>query len=179
MRFFKNRPLLAVAIVLALVGVASGGAYVIKHSLLTIDPTKSAPEIEHDVETQLQQNGVNAAVNAEKSDDGQLQLTISSTDDDLPKKLQEMGAIVVTQGGSAQDEQRRITIEDHAKLDPAQELRLTKAITSHDVIKALAQDPDHARDIVEDALGEAGFTDVEVVEAGSNIVVTVKSPPSP
>ena len=183
MRFFKNRPLLALAIVLALVGIASGGAYVVKHTFLSIDPTKSAPEIKHDVETQLAQNGVTANVDVEKSSDNDVKMTIMSTDDRLPDKLRDMGAIVTTRDGSGSglDDQRRITIDDDAaKLDSAQSKRLTDALTSKPVITALTTGAANAKDVIEDALGEAGFTDVEITVSDSgDIVVKVKSPPSP
>jgi len=184
MRFFKNRPLLALAIVLALVGIASGGAYVVKHAFLNIDPTKSAPEIKHDVETQLAQNGVTANVDVEKSSDNDIKMTIMSTDDKLPEKLRDMGAIVTTRDGSGSsglDDQRRITVnDDAAHLDDAQSKRLTDALTSRPVITALTTNAANVKDVIEDALGEAGFTDVEVVVAdGGDLVVKVKSPPSP
>ncbi|HTL38024.1 MAG TPA: hypothetical protein VL326_33060 [Kofleriaceae bacterium] len=183
MRFFKNRPLLALAIVLALVGIASGGAYVVKHTFLSIDPTKSAPEIKHDVETQLAQNGVTANVDVEKSSDNDVKMTIMSTDDKLPEKLRDMGAIVVGDGSGSGDwnDQRRITIDDdEAKLDAAQAQRLTDALTSKPVITALTRGAANIKDVIEDALGEAGFTDVEItITDGGSLVVKVKSPPLP
>jgi len=178
MRFFKNRPLLAVLLVLALVGVASGGAYVVKHAFLTIDPSKSAPEIERDVESQLANEGVTANVAADKSADGGLQLTIMSTDMSLPDKLRDMGAIIQTPYGTSTD-QHRIVIEGDHQLNDADQKRLIAVITSHEVVTALETNPADTKAILERALTAAGFTDVELVDAGSDVVIKVKSPPAP
>ncbi len=181
MRFFKNRPLLAALIVAALVGVASGGAYVVKHTLLSIDTTKSAPEIEQDVESQLAQEGVTAHVTADKPSENQLELTISSTDENLPDKLRDMGAIVVSPDGSSAQigpsQPLRIEIDDQADLDDAQTKRLTDAFGTRATLEALTSaDPATALTKV---LVAAGFTDVEVTASGDDLVVHVKSPPAP
>jgi len=182
MRFFKNRPLLAALIVAALVGVASGGAYVVKHTLLTIDDSKSAPEIEADVESQLAQEGVTASVKADKTEEGTLQLTIASGDPTLPDKLRDMGAIVVGNGSDdadVQQDQLRITVDDDAHLDDAQMKRLTAVLTTNAVLRAVAGNAPDTTTVIEDELAKAGFTDVEVTVTGSDVVIRVKSPPSP
>jgi hypothetical protein len=181
MRFFKNRPLLAALIVAALVGVASGGAYVVKHTFLTIDESKSAPEIAADVESQLAQGGVTANVSADKSADGAVELTISSTDLSLPDKLREMGAIVVTPNGTdvTTHGAHSIAIEDDAHLDEAQMKRLTAAITTQPVVEAVSGNDPDLKAIVADALATAGFTDVDILFAGGDMIIKVKSPPTP
>ena len=182
MRFFKNRPLLAALIVAALVGVASGGAYVVKHTLLTIDDTKPPAEIEADVESQLAQEGVTANVTADKTAEGTLQLTIASTDEKLPDKLRDMGAIVVGNGtddADVQQEQLRIAIDDDARLDDAQMKRLTDVLTTNAVLVAVADNAPDVGVVLAEALAKAGFTDVEIIKTSSELIVRVKSAPTP
>lgn len=88
MRFFKN-PVLAALIVLAVIALAAPIAYaVVGRVFLSIDADKSAPEIEQDLNRQLQSQGVPATVEAHKSDDGIVHVKIESDQPDLPAKLE-------------------------------------------------------------------------------------------
>ena len=172
MRFIKNRPLLALLLLLAFVGAASGAAYAVDKIWLSVDPEKSAPEIEQDVKSQLDQAGVAADVHVDKTD-GRIEMRIMTTDPDLPQKLGYQGS----NGGIAiGSEQRRIGVDDRANLGPAQSMQLANVLASSEVITAL-QGGD-AIAVMQRALANAGFTDVEVTAVGPDYVVTVKSPPT-
>src|SRR5690242_13103099 len=55
MRFFKSHPALAAVVTLLVLGLVSGAAYaVVREAWISIDPDKSAPEIQQDIEDQLQ-----------------------------------------------------------------------------------------------------------------------------
>lgn len=173
MRMFKNRPLLATLLVLGLVGAASGAAYAVDRIFLHVDPDKSAPEIERDVKSQLEQAGVPAEVTADKTD-GQVKITIASTDMNLPDKLREMGAIVIGDGsGEMTGDQtpHRIAIEPHT-LDADTKDRVTKAVTSQPVIDALVRHGDAIAAIRGQLVLAGVHADVEA--AGNDIVVKVK-----
>lgn len=89
MRTLIRKPIFAALLVLAFLGLAAPIAYaVVDRVFLSIDAGKSAPEIEQDVNHQLQSQGVPATVEARKSHDGIVHVKIESPDGDLTSKLQ-------------------------------------------------------------------------------------------
>lgn len=67
MRYFLNRPLLALALLVGLVGVASGAAYVVDKLVIHVDDSGTAEEIEADINQQLEAAGVEGSAVVEKS----------------------------------------------------------------------------------------------------------------
>jgi hypothetical protein len=174
MRLLKNRPVLAVLLLLALVGAASGAVYAVDRVFLTVDPDKSAPEIEQDVKAQLKAANIEADVHAQKDDDNKVEVRILSSDDKLPDKLG-----VTTPDGDGGADGRRLRLEAKCHLDDAQMKELTTVASSHDMVAALMDAKDDAETIaqIKRALDAAGFHDVEVTTSATEINVTVKSPP--
>src|SRR5262249_21782596 len=83
MRFFKAHPALSALLALAVLAVAAPLAYaVVREVWVRIDPDKPAPEIERDIQSQLEAAGVPATVHADKTDDGKLRLAIKATSHD-------------------------------------------------------------------------------------------------
>jgi len=92
MRTLIRKPLFAALLVLAFLGLAAPIAYaVVDRVFLSIDADKSAPEIEEDVNHQLQSQGVPATVEARKSHDGIVHVKIESPDQELESKLSVAG----------------------------------------------------------------------------------------
>jgi hypothetical protein len=89
-----------------------------------------------------------------------------------------MGVIVVGGDADVQQDQLRINVDDDANLDEAQMKRLTAVLTTNAVLEAVASDAAGTELVLARALADAGFTDVEVVKAGGEIIVRVKSPPT-
>jgi len=88
MRTLIRKPIFAVLLVLAFLGLAAPIAYaVVDRVFLSIDADKSAPEIQQDVDHQLQSQGVPATVEASKSHDGIVHVKIESPEGDLSSKL--------------------------------------------------------------------------------------------
>ncbi len=173
MRFFKNRPVLAVLLLAALVGVASGAAYAVDRVFLQVDPDETAPQIQLDVSTQLQNAGVNADVHADKSD-GKVEVRIATSDPSLPDRLD----VSALGGAEVQRDAGQLRIEAHTALDSGQIAQLTSAGSSSDVLAALA---------IAEAKGDTGpltaafaghgFHDVTISVAGTSVTVTITAPP--
>jgi len=158
MQFFKNRPLLALMIVLALAGVASGAAYAVHEVFLSVDPDKSAQEIETDVQDQLQAAGVNASVHADKSDD-RVAIRIATADEDLKTYISTPEGN--TETGSAE---RTFMLEVDSTLTEAQRNLASKALQSKPVLDALAGDANATTlaDVIKRELTNVGFHEVTV-----------------
>jgi hypothetical protein len=191
MRFFKNRPLLAVLLVLALVGAASGAVYAVDKVFLQIDPDKSAPEIESDVTQQLQNAGVaTLGVHAEKTD-GEVRIEIQTTDEQLGSALD-----VGVAGVPGADVVHELGIDDGGKALPikfdTQGTELTKdqqnamitAAIDHRVIDAMHAyktaehpDPSPLSTALTQALAERGFDSTRIEILPTEIVVTVTAAP--
>lgn len=178
MRFFKNRPLLATLLVLALVGVASGAAYAVDRVFLSVDPDKSAPEIEQDVKSQLESAGVEVtSVQAEKTD-GRVEIRIASPDEHLGSALAVQGpdGVIEGVGGAGQ-----LRLEIGCTLTDAQQKQLVDAGASKEMMDALTCEADAAARVtrIENALAAHGFHDVTVTVTADTVTVTVKAPPTP
>jgi hypothetical protein len=173
MRFFKNRPVLAVLMVLALVGVASGAAYAVDRVFLHIDLDETAPQIQQDVTTQLQNAGVSANVQAEKSD-GKIEVKIATTDPSLPFRLD----FSAPHGTQVERDQGQLIIKPDVALDDAQTAQLVSAGSSSDVVAALAIAEDKGDTApLAAAFAAHGFHDVKVSVAGTSVTVTITAPP--
>ena len=189
MRFLKNRPLLAVVLVLALVGVASGAVYAVDRVFLHVDPEMSAPEIETDVKDQLQTAGVpTLGVHAEKTD-GEVRIEIETTQDNLGSALDVdvggvdpanviheidgLGAVPIkydTRGANLTKDQQNTMIT--AAIDQ----RVIDAMQAYKT--AAHPDPKPLVTAITQALGERGFTGIRVDVTAKEIVVTVPSAPA-
>jgi hypothetical protein len=168
MRLFKNHPILATLITLAVLAIAAPVAYaVVDRVFISVDPDKSASEIEQDIRSQLEHANVQADVTAEKTD-GRVEVRIVSGDERMPN------LDVDVPDGSLGQLRLQVTCE----LTPAQALQLQQAATSPAVIALLGgpADPQFATKLKQ-ALADRGFHDVDVTIAGSSISVTVKAPP--
>ncbi len=173
MRFFKNRPMLAVLMVLALVGVASGAAYAVDRVFLQVDPDETAPQIQQDVTTQLQNAGVTADVHADKRD-GKIEVKIATSDPTLPGRLD----VSALGGAEVESDQGELTIEVQAKLGDAQIAQLTSAGSSTDVLTALAiAETKGDTAPLAAAFAAHGFHDVTINVAGTSVTVTITAPP--
>jgi hypothetical protein len=181
MRFFKSHPALAALVLLCVLGLVGGAAYaVVREVWVKIDPDKSAPEIEQDITTQLQQQGVPASVHVEKGADGQMvKLKIMANGSDVGSDLENLhiniggnDAIIAhdgTQHGF------RVMVKCH--LDDAQMKQLQDAIQSAAMTTADGSGESLTAAILE-ALTDRGFHDVEVHGDDSGETVVVKAPPT-
>ena len=178
MRFFKNRPLLAALVVVGLVGAASGAVYAVDRVFLSVDPDETAPEIEQDVQHQLDQAGIVGTVHAEKSD-GRLTVAIQSTDDHLGSDL----PVMVMRGSNAgAPQQNGVRVQLHTDLSIAQQQQLTEALGEQAFVEQLMRDdmaghPDGA-DAYKTQLASHGFHDVTVEAADHAITISVNAPPN-
>jgi hypothetical protein len=175
MRLFKNRPALALLVLLALAGIASGAAYTVNRLFLEIDPEKSAVEIERDVKAQLQSAGVQAEVLADKKSDEELEVRIFSTDHSLPDKL----GVTMPSGEEGEVVPQQLRLDVKCELSGEQRTQLTAASTSLGMIDALVGDDADTEKatMIKRELASHGFADVEVTFAADAINVTIKSPP--
>jgi hypothetical protein len=181
MRLFKHHPVFATLITLVLLAVAAPLAYaVVDQVFISVDPDKSAGEIEHDVKSQLEHANVQAEVRAEKSPAGdRLQIRIDTTDERVGSNL----AVDVAGGGPAT--QLGIRLAATVELTEAQQDQLQAAASSPAIIALLAEratgqgqrsDADFIA-AIETALAAAGFHDATVALAGDEVQVTVTAAP--
>jgi hypothetical protein len=180
MTFFKRRPVLATALAALVLAIAAPVAWAIGTRIfVSIDPDKSGPEIQQDVQHQLDTAGVKATVQADKTDDGQLRLQIRSSDPSLGSNLD------IDVNGSvdvAGKREMRVEVETKQKLDDAAFARLHGALDSKavkTVVEADDLDPEHVEEVVTDALVNAGFRSVHVDVDAHSITVHVTAPPTP
>ncbi len=180
MRFYKNHPALAALLAILALAVFAPLAYAaVTRVLLSIDTSKSGPEIENDMRDQLNAAGVKADVFVDKSDN-KLKIGVRSTDPNAP----EIAVKVNGRDESASTRHLDIRVEAHCELAPEQQTALQAALTSQaviDVTENRADDitDDEAAARISDALAAQGFHDVEVTVAGSSVSIVVKSPPTP
>ncbi|MGE0870079.1 MAG: hypothetical protein AB7P03_16055 [Kofleriaceae bacterium] len=181
MRLFKHHPVLAAVVVIACLGLFAPLTYAfVNHVFLSVDPDKSASEIETDVKTQLQNAGiVPDQVTAEKTPDGQVSITIHGDERLDPDKLK-----VTVPGGGAElsDAALMLKLDVRCTLTDAQQARLqTAAIAamSNPELGDVAGITDQQfRDIVTSGLADHGFHDVEVKLADDGkITIVVNAPP--
>lgn len=172
MRFFKNHPALAALIALAVLGAASGAAYaVVREVWVTVDPSQSAPEIEHSVQSQLDQQGVPALVYADKSDDGKLMIAIKSQGEGAGSDLH-VNLAGLPDGGT------RRTLSIEGELDDAAGMALAQVTSSPEMIAVLKADypsDDALAAAIRQVLVAHGFTNLDVHVDGDEIHIIVKS----
>jgi hypothetical protein len=171
MRIIKSRPFLAALIILALAGIASGAVYVaVDRVLVSVDPDKSAPEIEKDIEKQLRAAGITGDVRVEKQDK-RLEVRIESSDQQPPP---DFDVRIAGAKGPAQL-QRRTRFATDDSLTESQVAAVTDAGTSYAVMDALLKGlPDaELAAVYERELAARGFHDVEVTITSAEILVEV------
>lgn len=183
MRFFKSHPALAAVVTLLVLGLVSGAAYaVVREVWVYVDPDKSAPELQQDLQEQLEDQGVHAKVSVDKPAEGKMQVRIMSTgsagsDVDLEK-------LHVHVAGHEDDEQqtfRGIRFEVRCGLTEEQMSITQRVVTGDrfiDMLQKHASNDEIAR-AIKDELAAKGFHDVEVKVDADGIDVIVKSPPTP
>lgn len=175
MRFFKSHPALSALLALAILGAASGAAYaVVREVWVDVDPTKSAPEIEQDVTTQLQQQGVNATVHADKTD-GKLLVAIKS-DDKVGSDVELKFRGVVAEG-----QRRAMRLE--GDVDDATRETIDDLVTSPEMLAVLAADYQDPNDGtlaagIRKVLADHGITNVDIKIDDDGIHVIVQAPPA-
>lgn len=132
MRFsFKQRPLFSALVVLAVLLAAPLAYAVVNRVLLRVDPDKSAPEIESDLKSQLEQAGMpNADVHVDKSGDGdrtQLKVKIRAQGSDELES-----DISIDPGGHPGTELERhaVAVRIAAQLSAAQQQQVTEVVSS-------------------------------------------------
>ncbi len=172
MRLYKQRPVLSALIALVVLAVAAPIAYAIGSRIfVSIDPNKSAQEIEQDVQSQFQQAGVQATVHADKQD-GQIEVQIQTADPELAYAL-----AVAVPGGSAASEQTVVRTEVACTLTDAQQAQFMAVLVA--VAKEKPDAPqDQLQAALADGLAQAGFHDVEIHAEAGTITVKVKAPPT-
>jgi hypothetical protein len=193
MRFFKSHPALAALVAVLALVLVSGAAYaVVREVWVSIDPDKSAAEIERDVHDQLRRQGVQAKVRAEKPGDGRLKVSILSADStplDVDLRTRFRGqpvdparrAMRIAVGGTPVEGATRKLRVDAAALDADDAEQLRDMFTG-DEMRALLERQDLGDEelsaAIEELLVEHGFHDVvvEVDEAGI-VLVTIEAPP--
>ena len=172
MQFFKNRPLLAFTIVLALAGVASGAAYAVHEVFVSVDPDKSTQEIETDVKQQFESAGVSASVHAEKNGD---RVYVNVVPDDATSP----GEIHVQMPEGAATTQRAFMLDFAASVSEAQQQVARDATGATPVIDAVADNLGDATLVqrIQAELAKVGFHDVEVTPLPDAIRIHIKAPP--
>ena len=181
MRFFKSHPALAALIALAVLGLATPIAYaVVREVWVQVDADQPAPAIEQSIQSQLQQQGVNATVHADK-DDGNLRVQIRSTDPAAGSDIH----VNLTGNLPPNAERREVGVRVHCPLDDAQQHRLQDTLASQD-LRDLLEDPpgddesdDELADRITAALADHGFTHVTVKVHDSTTEITLDAPPDP
>jgi hypothetical protein len=178
MSIFKRRPLFATLVAVAVLALAAPVAYAIgTRVLISIDPDQTAPEIEQNIQEQLDNAGVPATVTADKTDDGVVAVKIATTDPDALGSgfdIQVPTGTIDVRGSATQSQ---IRLELGTKLDGAQLQQAQAAITSPAVIAAITSDPDHAAQTIIAALAAAGFPAVQVTNDAGGFTVHVTSAP--
>ena len=181
MRFIKKHPALAALIAIVALGLFAPLAYaVVTRVVLSIDTTKSAPEIEQDMRDQLSAAGVKADVFVEKSDDGQqkkIKVGVRSTDPNAP----EIGVNVVNRGsddGSGTSRSADMRVEVKRDMSATEQDALQKTLASpavRDVVEDRPSDmtDDEAATAIANALDAAGFHGAHVTVTGGSIAIAI------
>jgi hypothetical protein len=181
MRFFKTHPALGAVIAILCLATFTSVAYaVVQRVWLSVDTSKSGPEMEQDMRDQLDQAGVKADVFVDKSDD-RLKIGVRSTDPNAP----EIGVRVNGRDTSDADTRRvELRVEVRVELSPELQQKLQAALEDASV-RALVEDrpadmtDDQLAAKLRDALAALGFRDVDVAVASGSITITIKSAPTP
>lgn len=173
MRFsFKQRPMFAALVVLAVLLVAPLAYAVVNRVFLHIDPDKSAPEIEKDLKDQLDHAGVpGAEVKVEKPGDGELKVQI---------KAESMGSdveIVPPEVEGAETDRRTVRVGMSFMPSDEQAAKLHTAMSSPDVKGAIDGDltGDQLAAALKQKLADKGIDADVTVTGTANILVTVKA----
>jgi hypothetical protein len=187
MNQLKKHPAFAVLTVLALLMIAAPIAYaVVDRVFLSIDPDQTAPEIERNVQSQLDSVGIPAAVTADKDNAGNIVVRIQTADHRLGSNLE-----VAVPDGTPDDRELRIEVAREVEvrlelacaLTDAQSQRLETAVTDERFTELLrgrnTQTDGELATAITQKLAVDGFHAVNVrMEAGA-IAVTVNAPPQP
>ena len=173
MRFsFKQRPMFAALVVLAVLLVAPLAYAVVNRVFLHIDPDKSAPEIEKDLKDQLDHAGVpGAEVKVEKPGDGELKVQI---------KAEAMGSdleIVPPEVEGAQTDQRSVRVGVGFVPSEDQAAKLHTAMSSAEVKGVLDGDldGDQLAAALKQKLADQGIDADVSVTGAANVMLTIKA----
>jgi nitrogen regulatory protein PII len=174
MSIFKRRPLFATVVALAVLALAAPIAYAIgTRVFISIDPDQTAPEIEQNVQQQLDNAGVPATVTADKFGDGNVRVQIKAS----PAVGSNLDVELGNLGSNA--EQSQVRLEVMAQLSDPQFDQLQTVIASDAVTNAVDNDaPADAEKAVTDALAAAGFHAVTVHVVDGSLTVRVTAPPT-
>jgi hypothetical protein len=174
MRFFLNRPLLAFALLLALVGVASGAAYAVDRLFIRVEPDQSPAEIERTVGEQLEAAGIKASVSATKPRNGQLEIQIEASDKNVAEGIARGIQIEVPGGdGEVVQHQLMVQLDVEGKLTPEVQRALVEATAK---VGEPGDSPAELEAHLRASLAAHGFTDVTIVVADGIARVTVRVP---
>lgn len=181
MRFFKTHPALAALVTILALSLVGGAAYaVVREVWVSIDPDKSAPEIQQDVNSQLEQQGVHANVEISKPGDGRIGIKIKTTGEQAGSDMENLHIQIAGKEANVEDVQRRMKLHVQCQLDEAQLKALQETVSSEPVIEAIEnhESNDDIAKAMTKALADAGFHDVDVQVDDTGTLVTVKSPPT-
>lgn len=183
MRLIKHHPVLAALLAIVFLGVAAPLTYAaIERVFISIDASETAPEIEHDVQSQLQQNHIQADVQVDKDDDGRVKLLIRSTDPNLGSADLQVGLVNGSAGDAVDAHSLGVQIVVTCALTTDQQAQLASVASSAAFTSLLADRPEGQSDAdliaaTQVVLASAGFHDVQVAISGTNLTVTVTAPP--
>ena len=173
MRFsFKQRPMFAALIVLVVLLAAPLAYAVVNRVFLHIDPDKSAPEIEKDLQRQLDKAGVQGAdVEVGRQGDGRLTVKITG------KSVGSDVEIVAPEIEGAESEQRTIRVAVGFPPTPAQQEKLTATMSLTDVRRCVDGEltGDELAATLKHKLADSGIDADVTVTGGAHISVTVKA----
>lgn len=162
MRYFLNRPLLAFAVLVGLVGVASGAAYVVDKLVIHVDDSGTAEEIEADINQQLEAAGVEGTAEVQKSDQ-RLSIGVEMAP----------GREIELAGLEGKGQSMEIRVEASGSPLGPDRMKLVRTLTSSDAIVVA---PIHERAAkLEAALKAAGFSDVNVEVTETSIIVRINN----
>jgi hypothetical protein len=180
-RFMKSHPALTAVIALAVLGAASGAAYaVVREVWVNVDSSESAPEIEQDVTTQLQQQGVTATVQADKSDDG-LRVAIKTLGHEGSDPNPDLHIHVNGEPATG----KRLQLQIDGELEDTDGAALAEAASCSEMIAVLKADypnTDALAAAITKVLADHGFPNATVRVGGDgnvSVSVTAASPARP
>jgi hypothetical protein len=179
MRFFKAHPALAALFTVLAIGLVSGAAYaVVKEVWVTVDPNKPADEIAHDIQSQLQQQGVEADVQTTKTASGQAKIVIRAQGQD---PANEPNIHLSVPAGVHSDEHRRtVRVKDQAESVDAD--AIAAIMSSEDVNALLADGSASDADVIarlKQEFANHGYHDVTITVDGGTIDIKINAPPTP
>jgi hypothetical protein len=179
MRFFKAHPALAALFTVLAIGLVSGAAYaVVKEVWITVDPSKPADEMAHDIQTQLQQQGVEADVQTTKNGSGQARVVIRAQSQD---PANEPNIHLSVPAGVQTDEHRR-TVRVKCQVEHVDGDAIAAVMSSADVDAVLADGSASDADVIariKQEFANRGYHDVTITVDGGTIDVQINAPPTP